>query len=167
MPIPCLLRPLPGSSRTFTLSREIIFLAQTSDGSTGLSNVSQLPPSIQHNSPRESYCFRPASECESVVLHALKTGYRHIDSARAYRNEQPCADAIRASGIPRSEIFFTSKVPPRSMGYEATKAAIESSFKQTGLDYIDLCVFAISMLPRFNQIPGSTPNISLRLKSCD
>ncbi|KAL9628255.1 MAG: hypothetical protein Q9164_007345, partial [Protoblastenia rupestris] len=80
----------------------------------------------------------PASTTESVVLHAFKQGYRHIDSARVYRNEQPCADAIRKSGIPRSEIFFTSKVPPRSMGYEATKAAIESSFTQTGLEYIDL-----------------------------
>ena len=80
----------------------------------------------------------PADITESVSLHAFKTGYRHIDSARVYRNEQPCADAIRRSGIPRSEIFFTSKVPPRSMGYDATKASIESSFKQTGLDYIDL-----------------------------
>lgn len=61
-----------------------------------------------------------------------------VDSARVYRNEQPCADAIRKSGISRNDIFFTSKVPPRSMGYEATKASIESSFKQTGLDYIDL-----------------------------
>src|SRR5271154_4325531 len=66
---------------------------------------------------------RPANVTESVTLHAFKTGYRHVDSARVYRNEQPCADAIRASGIPREEIFFTSKVPPRSMGYEATKVS--------------------------------------------
>ncbi|KAG8533634.1 uncharacterized protein KY384_001375 [Bacidia gigantensis] len=80
----------------------------------------------------------PAGEAEDVVLHAFKSGYRHVDSARVYRNEQPCADAIRKSGIPRGEIFLTSKVPPRSMGYDATKAAIQSSFSQTGLDYIDL-----------------------------
>ena len=55
-----------------------------------------------------------------------------------YRNEQPCGDAIRASGIPRSDIFFTSKVPPQAMGYEKTKAAIESTFSQSGLDYVDL-----------------------------
>lgn len=101
--------------------------------------------------------FRPANVAEEVVLHAFGTGYRHVrgqdssgkaslitviqvDSARAYRNERPCADAIRKSGIPRSDIFFTTKVPPRSMGYEQTKASIESSFKQTGLDYIDLSV---------------------------
>ncbi|MCJ1257731.1 hypothetical protein MMC24_005557 [Lignoscripta atroalba] len=80
----------------------------------------------------------PAEVAEDVVLHAFKTGYRHVDSARVYRNEGPCSEAMKKSGIPRSEIFFTSKVPPRSMGYEETKASIESSFKQTGLDYIDL-----------------------------
>ncbi|KAJ4504160.1 hypothetical protein HRR83_008594 [Exophiala dermatitidis] len=80
----------------------------------------------------------PAAQCEEVTLHAFRTGYRHIDSARAYRNEQPCADAIRNSGLKREEIFFTSKVPPRAMGYEGAKKSIESSFIQTGLDYIDL-----------------------------
>ncbi|KAL8997307.1 MAG: hypothetical protein Q9169_003399 [Polycauliona sp. 2 TL-2023] len=82
--------------------------------------------------------LRSADVAEEVVLHSFKVGYRHVDSARVYRNEGPCAEAIRKSGIPRSEIFFTSKVPPRSMGYEATKAAIKSSFSQTGLEYIDL-----------------------------
>lgn len=100
--------------------------------------------------------IRPADVAEDVTLHAFKTGYRHVgrppcsisvggsaltsdlDSARVYRNEQPCADAIKKSKIPRGEIFFTSKVPPKSMGYEKTKTSIESSFKQTGLDYIDL-----------------------------
>ncbi|KAL9612156.1 MAG: hypothetical protein Q9167_003235 [Letrouitia subvulpina] len=61
-----------------------------------------------------------------------------VDSARAYRNEGPCAEAIKKSGIPREELFFTTKVPPRSMGYNETKASIKSSFSQTGLDYIDL-----------------------------
>jgi diketogulonate reductase-like aldo/keto reductase len=73
-----------------------------------------------------------------VTLHAFKTGYRHVDSARAYRNEQPVADAIRASGLPRSEIFFTSKIPPRDTTYEAAQKAIASTFSQTGLDYVDL-----------------------------
>ncbi|KIW30875.1 uncharacterized protein PV07_02567 [Cladophialophora immunda] len=80
----------------------------------------------------------PAATCEEVTLDAFRVGYRHVDSARAYRNEQPCADAIRNSGLKREEIFFTSKVPPKSMGYEAAKKSIESSFFQTGLDYIDL-----------------------------
>lgn len=80
----------------------------------------------------------PASECKSVVLHALKTGYRHVDSAQAYRNEKPCADAIRTSGLPREEIFFTSKIGPKEMGYDRTKKSIEKSFEETGLEYIDL-----------------------------
>lgn len=103
-----------------------------------------------------SYPNSPAAEAEDVVLHAFETGYRHvslipfpvisipnkyqIDSARAYRNEGPCADAVRKSWLARSEIFFTSKVPPRVMGYEKTTAAVNSSFHQTGLDYIDLLV---------------------------
>lgn len=82
----------------------------------------------------------PASTTSSCVQHALRTGYRHIDSARVYRNEQPCGDAIRAlsPSIPRSAIFLTSKVPPKSMGYAATQSSIRSSLSQTGLDYIDL-----------------------------
>ena len=65
--------------------------------------------------------FSPADQTESCVRQAFRHGYRHIDSARVYRNEQPCAEAMRASGIPREQIFFTSKVPPRDMGYERTK----------------------------------------------
>ncbi|KAL8957107.1 MAG: hypothetical protein Q9183_006147 [Haloplaca sp. 2 TL-2023] len=102
------------------------------------------------------YLHSPANVAEEVVLHSFKVGYRHvrsssplqnhasplnipqIDSARVYRNEGPCAEAIKKSGIPRSDIFFTSKIPPRSMGYEKAKASIQSSFSQTGLDYIDL-----------------------------
>jgi len=80
----------------------------------------------------------PAAECEEVTLHAFRSGYRHVDSARVYRNEQPCADAIRKSGLKREEIFFTSKVPPKSMNYEDAKKSIESTFSQTKLDYVDL-----------------------------
>lgn len=67
-------------------------------------------------------------------------GYRHIDSAAAYRNEAGVGEAIRASGIPRSEIFFTSKIPTSGVkgGYEATKAQIETSLATAGVDYFDL-----------------------------
>lgn len=61
-----------------------------------------------------------------------------IDSAVVYRNEEPCAEAIRKSGIPREDIFFTSKVPPRAMSYESTKTFVNTSLRKTGLDYIDL-----------------------------
>lgn len=80
----------------------------------------------------------PAANAESVVSHALKNGYRHIDSARAYRNEKPCAEAAKASGLKREDIFFTTKVPPKLISYEGAKSAIEDSFNETGFDYIDL-----------------------------
>lgn len=76
--------------------------------------------------------------CEDVVQKSFKIGYRHVDSAAAYRNEAPCGKAIRTSGIPREDIFFTSKVPSRTMNYENTKAQVEKTLKETGLTYIDL-----------------------------
>ncbi len=75
---------------------------------------------------------------EKCCLEAFKAGYRHIDSAAAYRNEAGCGDAMRSSKLPRSEIFFTSKIPPKEIGYEKTKQQIETSLKTSGLDYIDL-----------------------------
>lgn len=80
----------------------------------------------------------PQDVCKSVCLQALQAGYRHIDSARAYRNEAPCADAIKDSGLARSEVFFTSKVPPKNLGYDGAKNAIVKTLEDTGLDYIDL-----------------------------
>jgi diketogulonate reductase-like aldo/keto reductase len=61
-----------------------------------------------------------------------------IDSAAAYRNEAACGEAIRAASIPRDQIFFTSKVPPRKMGYESTAAQVDETLAKSGLDYIDL-----------------------------
>ncbi|BCS22003.1 aldo/keto reductase family protein [Aspergillus puulaauensis] len=80
----------------------------------------------------------PASKTEQTTREALRIGYRHVDSAIMYRNEKPCGRAIAASGIDRSEIFFTTKIPPGSMGYNATKRAIESSLKTAEQDYFDL-----------------------------
>lgn len=69
----------------------------------------------------------------------MKTGYRHIDSAAAYRNEAACSSALLASGIPRSDYFFTSKVPPGSISYEGARDSIEQTLKECdGLGYIDL-----------------------------
>ena len=80
----------------------------------------------------------PAHEAEKVVQYALKVGYRHIDSAIAYRNEAPAAAAIKKSGIPREQLFFTSKVPPRNINYEDAVRCVDETLKQTGLNYIDL-----------------------------
>ncbi|PSN64930.1 aldo-keto reductase-like protein [Corynespora cassiicola Philippines] len=81
----------------------------------------------------------PAAQAPSLVEHALATaGYRHIDSAVAYRNEPAAAAGIRASALPRSSVFFTTKIPPRNLGYETAKRHIEATLEGTGLGYVDL-----------------------------
>lgn len=78
---------------------------------------------------------KQAKEC---VLNALKTGYRLIDTAAAYFNEQEIGQAIKESKLSRSEIFITTKVWVQDAGYENTLKAFDKSLKNLGLDYIDL-----------------------------
>lgn len=80
----------------------------------------------------------PADIASEVVQHAVKVGYRHVDSAVAYRNEESSADGLKKSGIPREDLFFTTKVPPKTLSYETAKQHIENTFKLTGFDYVDL-----------------------------
>ncbi len=80
----------------------------------------------------------PADEAYDNVKTALELGYRHIDTASFYENEEGVGAAIRDSGIPREEIFVTTKVWNDQQGYEKTLAAFEESFEKLGLDYIDL-----------------------------
>ncbi|KAI7914598.1 hypothetical protein M9X92_008909 [Pyricularia oryzae] len=79
---------------------------------------------------------RPPDEAERCCNDALRLGYRHIDSAASYRNEGGCGKAIRTSSIPRSDIFFTSKV--RIITYDGAKEQVAKTLAETGLDYIDL-----------------------------
>lgn len=73
-----------------------------------------------------------------AVSMALKAGYRHIDTAAAYMNESDVGKAIKDSGIPREEIYITSKLWLQDYGYENAKKGIETSLKNLGTDYIDL-----------------------------
>ena len=73
-----------------------------------------------------------------AVSEALKAGYRHIDTATAYFNEEEVGRAVRDSGIPREEIFVTSKLWPQDYGYEHAKWGIEESLRKLNLGYIDL-----------------------------
>ena len=77
-------------------------------------------------------------ETEKSVLEALKVGYRSIDTAHAYNNEKQVGEAIKKSGIPRNEIFVTSKLWPSEYGEGKTYAGIERMLKRLGLDYLDL-----------------------------
>jgi len=77
-------------------------------------------------------------EAEQGTLDALEIGYRLIDTATMYNNEMEIGDAVRKSGIPRNEIFVTTKVPNSKQGYDSTLKAFEASMKTLNIDYIDL-----------------------------
>lgn len=77
-------------------------------------------------------------ECEQCVSDALKTGYRMIDTAQAYHNEEGVGRAVKNSGINRSDIFIVSKVWISNYGYEKAKASIDESLRKLQTDYIDL-----------------------------
>ena len=77
-------------------------------------------------------------ECERCVLDALKAGYRSIDTAQSYFNEEEVGSAIEKSGIPRNEIFLTTKIWIGHYGYEECKTSVEVSLKKLKTDYIDL-----------------------------
>ncbi|RMY26134.1 hypothetical protein D0867_00241 [Hortaea werneckii] len=80
----------------------------------------------------------PAADAEEVTAHAISVGYRHVDSATAYRNEEPSCAGMLKPGIPRDQLFFTSKVPPKCINYKDAKACVDESLNKTGLSYIDL-----------------------------
>ncbi|MGM9682820.1 MAG: aldo/keto reductase [Eubacteriales bacterium] len=77
-------------------------------------------------------------ECERCVLDALRVGYRHIDTAQSYFNEEEVGSAIRKSGVPREDIFLTTKVWIEHYGYEPAKASVEESLRKLQTDYLDL-----------------------------
>lgn len=78
------------------------------------------------------------AECERSVLEAIETGYRLIDTAASYGNEEAVGRAVKASGVSREDLFITTKLWIQSNGYEGTKKAFENSLKRLGLDYVDL-----------------------------
>ena len=79
-----------------------------------------------------------SSECERCVLDAISVGYRSIDTAQAYFNEEGVGSALQKCGLPREELFLTTKVWISNAGYEKAKASIDESLKKLKTDYIDL-----------------------------
>ena len=77
-------------------------------------------------------------ECEQSVLEALGLGYRLIDTAQMYGNEREVGNALKKSGIPREELFITTKIYRPNNSYEGAKVAIDNSLKELQVDYIDL-----------------------------
>ncbi len=77
------------------------------------------------------------SACENSVSMALELGYRHIDTARMYRNEEHVGRALAESLVPRSQLYVTTKVPPDSLGPDQVREVVETSVKKLQCDYID------------------------------
>ena len=84
------------------------------------------------------YQVPEAAVCEQAVSDALAAGYRLIDTAAAYFNEAAVGEAIRKSGVPREELFITTKLWIQDAGYESAKQAFQTSMNNLGLDYLDL-----------------------------
>jgi len=78
------------------------------------------------------------AECERSVVDAIQTGYRHIDTAESYMNEESVGRGIQQSGVARKDLFITTKLWIQSNGYEGTLKAFENSLNRLQLDYIDL-----------------------------
>jgi len=78
------------------------------------------------------------AECERSVVDAIKTGYRLIDTAQSYMNEEAVGRAIKQSDVKREDLFITTKIWIQSNGYEGTKKTFEASIKKLQLDYLDL-----------------------------
>ena len=84
------------------------------------------------------YQIPDAAECQRAVEDALSVGYRLLDTAASYGNEEAVGAAIRASGLPRDEVFVTTKLWMSDVSYEGAKRGFDASLKRLGLDYVDL-----------------------------
>jgi 2,5-diketo-D-gluconate reductase A len=84
------------------------------------------------------YQMNDLEECERSVYEALQAGYRLIDTAAAYQNEEAVGSAIKRSCVPREELFITTKLWIQDAGYESAREAFGRSLKRLGLDYLDL-----------------------------
>jgi len=84
------------------------------------------------------YQIADADECERSVLNAIEAGYRSIDTAASYGNEEAVGRAIKKSGLPRGELFITTKLWVSDTGYDKTRKAFETSLQKLQLDYLDL-----------------------------
>src|ERR1700684_3433756 len=80
----------------------------------------------------------PPSDTAKAVLQALSSGYRHIDTAAAYRNEAEVGQAIRTSGLDRGEVFLTTKCFNDDHGHEQARRAFHASLERLEMDYVDL-----------------------------
>ena len=102
----------------------------------------------------------PPEDTERCVAEALEVGYRLIDTAQAYGNEEGVGAAVRKSGIPREDVFITSKIWVSNMNYERATASIDESLRRLGTDHIDLMLLHQAMAT----IPARTARWRMRTR---
>jgi 2,5-diketo-D-gluconate reductase A len=95
------------------------------------------------------------ARCQAAVRSALEVGYRHIDTATMYRNEREVGRAVRDSGVPREQVFITTKLPPGAAGRE--RRTLDDSLRALGMDYVDLWLVhwpprGRALLPTWNEL---------------
>ncbi|WP_240057999.1 aldo/keto reductase [Bacteroides uniformis] len=118
--------------------------AQTTSDKVNATTVANVPMLTLNNGVEMpqfglgTFCLPEGSVTKNAVLTALKRGYRHFDTAHAYRNERSVGAAVRESGIPREEIWITSKLWPNEYGEGKTLPAVDKMLNRLGLEYIDL-----------------------------
>ena len=93
----------------------------------------------------------PADQTADAVAHAIEAGYRHIDTAQAYFNEEAVGEGIRRTGIDRDQLFLTTKVWLDRYGEEATYESVKTSLEKLGTDYVDLML----LHQPFNDVYGA------------
>jgi len=98
-----------------------------------------------------TYKISPGEMTQSCVRDALEVGYRHIDTATYYGNERDVGTALRESGIPRDEVFITTKLWNTEQGYEAALRAFDDSLERLNIDYVDLYLIHWPVPGKFNE----------------
>lgn len=84
--------------------------------------------------------FIDDGKAAEAVREAVKIGYRHIDTAQAYANERGVGEGVRTAGVPREELFVTTKVAAEHKDYESAARSIDESLETMGLDYLDMMI---------------------------
>src|SRR5690625_1583242 len=101
------------------------------------------------------------NECRDAVLDALEIGYRHIDTAQSYKNEAAVGAAVVDSGLPRDEVFVTTKIDARNNAPALVRSSSEASLRRLGIEYINRLLIDG---PRTADEPEATPDATLDLQ---
>jgi len=114
------------------------YLSTTSMMASTLAIDSTFKLSSGHDMPRLGFGVYQMRQCAEPLAAAIKAGYRHIDSAQFYRNQDQVGEAFRVSGLSRDELFITTKVSSTNQGYTKALRSVDESLKKMKLDYVDL-----------------------------